>query len=331
MLFGGTFQMLGMVATPLHNGVVTRPYDLNEHICIRELGPIRWDVAIIKSHVSEHDREELASTKFWLCAIRNYEHLPDDVGRELFPLAHAAALTLQTLCPNGAKHVFLAFHETPQGWDNVGGSQPDKPLCRTLLGRITDLEEQAFPRDFNAVYEGIRRANDDGLVRLQNPVQLLEHGMQTGHPYIATMLFVAGLDVLVMAGESRTFVPRLGGFLGPETLLFPAESLLHRQPRTTVRDVLHDVYTLRSKVAHGQEIPKTPFRELYRLLSTAGEQINAAEYSYAHLMLDASLFLLTKALHRIFTEERYDTFQNITTWRQQLTIFEHRYNQAVAI
>jgi hypothetical protein len=133
----------------------------------------------------------------------------------------------------------------------------------------------------------------------------------------------------MVAGESATFITRVGGFLGPDTLLFPPESMLQRQPSTTVRDVLRDVFALRNTVAHGQEIPKTPYREPHRLLSTHGEQINAIPYSYAELMLDASQFMLTTALHRILTEGLSDTFQNTKTWRQQLTIYARRYKEAV--
>jgi hypothetical protein len=195
-----------LVATPLNSSAVTRSYSFGNGISIRELSPIRWDVAIIKSDVSEREREELAKTKYWLCAAKEYEHAYDSDDNELVSMAYAAAMALQILCPIGAKHQFLEFEPTPSGWDNVSSSPPNKPLCKTLLGKITHLEDQGFPDHFAAVYEGIRRANTEKLLRLQNPVLLLEHGMQTGHPYLGTLMFVMGLDVLFMAGESAGFM-----------------------------------------------------------------------------------------------------------------------------
>ncbi|HLH00984.1 MAG TPA: hypothetical protein VKX49_32065 [Bryobacteraceae bacterium] len=315
---------LDIVATPLRNGTVTRRYDLGNGIEIRQLAPIRWDVAIVKSEVCEREREDLARITHWLCATR--ERTSDPLaGHDLFARAHAAAMTLQILCPTGNKHVFLRFQETPTGWDNIESSPPNKPLCKTFIGRSVDLEAQTFPQDFTPVYDGIRRANHDRLVRLINPVHLLEHGLQTCHAYLGTMFFVIGLDVLFMAGESERFIERVAGFLGPTTLLFPRISFIDRQPNTTPQDVVESVYDLRNTVAHGQEIPEHPYRQPYRLMSTEGEQINQIPYSYADFMLDSSLFLLTNALRRVFTQGHYDNVASKKQWRQTLASFEHQY------
>ena len=81
-------------------------------------------------------------------------------------------------------------------------------------------------RRFDAVYQGIRRADKDKLVRVQNPVLLLEHGQQIGNAPLGNLMYVMGLDVLFMAGESANFVPRVAGFLGLDTLLFPVKQVL---------------------------------------------------------------------------------------------------------
>jgi hypothetical protein len=178
------------------------------------------------------------------------------------------------------------------------------------------------------VYEGIRRANADHFVRLQNPVLLLEHGQQIGNVYLASLMFVMGLDALFMAGESAKFMQRVGGFLGVNNLIFLADSLMKRQPKTSVSEVLQDLYELRNTIAHGQEIPKQPYREKHDLMSTAGYRINQIDFSYADLMQEASLFLLTTTLRRIFTEGLYDAVADVKQWRQRLTIYEHRYQNA---
>lgn len=170
-----------IIATPLRYATVTQAYDFGGGICIRELAPIRWDVAIVKSEVSERERDELTKTQYWLYAANEYEHVYGSVGDELFESAHDAAMALQIICPTGASHVFLKFHETTSGWDNVASSPPNKPLCNTLLGRITHLEDQGLQQHFNAVYQGIRRANESKIVRLQNPVLLLSGGPLVRH------------------------------------------------------------------------------------------------------------------------------------------------------
>jgi hypothetical protein len=165
------------------------------------LSPIRWDIAIVKSTISERERETFAKTKYWLVAAKEYENAYGSVGEELYDAARNAAMALQIICPTGAPHAFLKFQQTTDGWDNTGSYQP-KQLLSTLLGRITSLEDQGLKEHFDAIYQGIRRANRDKLVRIQNPVLLLEHGQQIGNPPLGNLLYVMGLDVLFMAGES---------------------------------------------------------------------------------------------------------------------------------
>ena len=61
-----------LVATPLNNSVATRPYGFGDGISIRELTPILWDKALIKTYVSDVDRAGLAKTRYWLCAAGEY-------------------------------------------------------------------------------------------------------------------------------------------------------------------------------------------------------------------------------------------------------------------
>ena len=145
-----------LVVTPLKFSAVSKPYEFTNGISIRELAPIRWDVSIVKGVVSEREREDLANTRYWLCAAKQYEHVLGDVGDELWDAARHAAMALQIICPTGAKHVFLKLQQTSEGWDNIGSNHP-KELCSTLLGRITQLEHQGLSH-FDAVYEGIHRA-----------------------------------------------------------------------------------------------------------------------------------------------------------------------------
>ena len=112
-------------------------------------------------------------------------------------------------------------------------------------------------------------------MRLQNPIVLLEHGLQIGNRPLSTLFWVMGLDILFMAVTRKSFVERINGFLEPSTLIFPSTSLLRLQPEKRVHDVLEDLYELRSIVAHGREIPTTPYLEECDLLDEKGARINS--------------------------------------------------------
>ena len=316
-----------LVATPLKYSAVSKPYYFEDGISIRDLSPIRWEISNIKGFISDRDREHLKNTRYWLCAAKEYEHVYGDVGDELYHAAHHAALALQIICPTGAKHIFLKFQQTSEGWDNIGSFQP-KELHSTFLGRITHLENQGLAQHFDAVYAGIHRAFAVKLVRLQNPVLLLEHGMQIGNVNLGSLMFVMALDMLFMAGEISPFMQRVGGFLGLNSFIFPPDYLMNCQPKTTVREVLKDLYDLRNLIAHGQEIPKQPYREKYDLISIEGHRINHDDYYYAQLMLESGLFMLTTALRKIFTEGLFEDVFAQERWRHRMKVNEHRYKDA---
>lgn len=320
-----------LVATPLKYSSVTRAYEFADGICIRELSPILWDISIVKGLISERERQELANAKYWLCAKQDYDYVHGDVGNELYGKALNAALALQVVCPSGAKHVLLKFQKTHNGYDNIGSKHPNpKQLCSTLLGRITALEQQGLERHFDDVYAGIQRAFTEKAVRLQNPVLLLEHGMQIGNTNLGALMFVMGLDILFMAGDIKNFMARAGGFLGLDALVFPPDSHVGRRPKTMVRDVLEDLFKFRNIIAHGQEIPVKPYRTKHELIGTNGERINTRDYYYAELMNESSLFMLTTALRRIFTENLYDDAADANRWREKMRLYEHRYKDAGA-
>src|SRR5262249_49112016 len=133
---------------------------------------------------------------------------------------------------------------------------------------------------------------------------------------------------LFMAGEISPFVKRVGGFLGIDSLIFPQDSMMKYQPKTTAGEVLKDLYNLRNIIAHGQEVPKQPYREKYDLVSTDGYRINHDSYYYAELMLESGLFMLATALRRIFTEGLFEDVADPEKWRLKMRIYEHRYNNA---
>jgi hypothetical protein len=137
-----------------------------------------------------------------------------------------------------------------------------------------------------------------------------------------------GLDMLFMVGEKVPFVKRAAGFLGLHTQVFPKVSSFDFQPDMTVGSIISDLYDFRNIVAHGQEIPKVPFREEYWLVSTCSQQINYDRLSYLDVLTDAALFILTTVLKRIFTEGLFEEVVCPVKWRRRLTLYEHRFKNA---
>ncbi len=118
-------------------------------------------------------------------------------------------------------HVFLKFQKTDTGYDNIGALHL-KELCRTRLGNLISAEKLGLAKDFDAVYAGISRAFTENVVRFQNPVILLEQGMQTGHVSLGTLMFVMGLDMIFMAGGIDNFHKALGWLSWPRLIRFSA-------------------------------------------------------------------------------------------------------------
>jgi len=306
-----------IVATPLKG--VEQPYQFSNSITVRAVEPILWEQSIIKGFVSEHDRENLQKTKYWLCAGKQVEY-PTQQSDELFELVHHAQSTTQIIYPFGGGNVFLKFHRTSQGYDNVGSWHPSR-LHSTLMGRIGAFEKQGFATDFETVYTGVRRAFDEKILRLQNPILLLEHGQQIGNVPLSALFWVLGLDMLFMAGGSiDAFVDRISGFLGPDSFIFPVTEIFQQQPFPRVKDVLGDLYVLRNKIAHGLEIPKLPYRKEYHLHDTYGAVITGENYLYLHLMQESALFILCKSLRKILVEGFVDDVKDDSKWKLRLKI-----------
>jgi len=59
-----------------------------------------------------------------------------------------------------------------------------------------------------------------------------------------------------------------------------------------------------------------------------GEKMHHHHIGYADHLLEASLYLLTTALKRVFMEGLDEKVADPKAWRAQLTVYEHRYKDA---
>jgi hypothetical protein len=306
-----------LVATPLRRGSVSKSFSFQNEVTIEAINPIKWELSVAKRFMSDDDRDQFSRTSYWLVVSKNVEdaRLPtsDDA---LYEKARQAMYALQIIHPSGGLNTFLKFLKMPDGFDNLGSLHPTK-LGSTWIGRMTLLEDQDLQLDYDKVFRGIARAFDERLVRLQNPILLLEHGLQQNHVYLSTLMWVMGLDMLFMAGSKNVFVDRVAGFLGKKTLIFPNIPVLGRQPGLTVGEVLEDLYDLRNVIAHGKEI-LNPFRAQSNLLDTNRERINVDDYSYAAILWESSLFLLVRALRTIMVRGLVDVVKDEAQWKQLL-------------
>ena len=317
-----------LVGTPVSG--THQPYTFAEGLSIERLPNILWDKAIVKGFISDGERRSLERAEYWLCARKEVEHVyAPTIGDDLMEKVTYGAWALQIICPIGASHIFLLFHDSPEGYDNIG-SRHGRPLLNTLMGRLASREDIGLARYFDAVYSGINRAFSEKIIRIVNPVMLLEHSMQADNLYISTLLSVMALDMLFMAGQIKPFVARLNGFLGFSTHVLPVDSIYKCQPTPTVGEVVSDVYDFRNVIAHGQRIPKTPYRQPYDLRCTDGQKITDDQqpYHYAELMQEAARFLLTSSLLKIFSDNLVDLLQDDKQWGFQMNLYEHRYNNA---
>jgi hypothetical protein len=314
------------VATPIHNWRSVKEGGLADGISIRPRSPILWNEAASRALVSEFERENFDKTNWWLVAAADLPATNGSSVDQLYHNAHLAAMTLQILSPTGAQHVFLHCVQTEKGWDNLGSNHP-KLLTTTSIVRTAKTESPDI-ESFAKIFAGLRQGFAERVVRLVNPLLLLEHGLQIGVAPLSHLFLAMALDVLFMAGETNAFVQRLGGFMGLDTFVFPHNEFFDLQPALTVREVVDDVYDLRNFLAHGREIPKSPYREPFPLKSTTNVEMNNQNLLYGDILQQATLFLLTGALRKIFTKDLYDQVKDQATWKQHMTLCEHRYKDA---
>jgi hypothetical protein len=319
-----------LVASPLRPDAVSQPYTFPGGISIRALTSIRWDVSIVKSFISERERREIENTRYWLCASREVDRPADDDTDDLYELARYALWTTQIICPSGAKGIFLKFWKTPLGYDNVGSLHP-REMEGTLVGRMSRLEDLGLARHFGAVHACVKRAFEEKVVRLQNPILLIEHAMQSGNTNLGALMAVMGLDMLLMAGNIGNFVSRLGGCLGPRSPALAPPSDQADGPVVTVQEVVGDLYEFRNIIAHGNELPEAPWRLKYDLLTKSGSRVNLRDYYYAQFLRDCAIFFVTRVLRQAFVDNMFDDVKDVSKWKTLLKLYEHRWRDQATV
>jgi hypothetical protein len=179
-----------IVATTLRRSSVSHNFSFQNKVTIEAVSPVKWNLSVAKRFVSDDELDQFSQANYWLVVSKDVEHARLDKSDDaLYEKAGQAMYALQIIHLSGGSNTFLKFLKMPDGYDNVGSLHPTK-LGNTWIGRMTLLEHQDLQLDFDKVFEGVVRAFDEHLVRLQNPILLLEHGLQQNHVYLSMLMYV---------------------------------------------------------------------------------------------------------------------------------------------
>jgi len=271
-------------------------------------------------YLSGRQITDLSRTAFWFRYDLQDEPLKrNELKSKAMELVRNAVLAYQVARPVGTGDTgsFVILCEKKQDSLVLDSIDNYRRLETTRWGRMIVPEPIDFSA-FSAVAAGVQEAFAKRVVRLQNPLYLLELGEEADNPHIRVLLWVAGLDALLMAGNRETFERRLFNFLRRQTFVFPAMVCLP-QPKYTLGDVVCDLYELRSEIAHGREIRKA-FLEEVGFEDVDGNLIDGYERSYQRrqILEEAALFLLCLALRTVFTNNLTDVVADAGRWREHL-------------
>ena len=268
--------------------------------------------------LSQHDLNQLKSVRNWLW----YEFQspwPRNTQVEAAALARFdfVQYAFQLLAPTGSRGLVLMARR-------IGGKlilesgHHRLPSNETVWGRLVSIPG-TIPTELPVIMERIEDAIRRPIIRVQNPVYLLEHGLQATNLHIRVLLWTTGLDGLLMANNRSEFVDRLHNLLGAETLIFPPDKIMNRQPKYKVSDVSGDLYDLRSEIAHGREISKK-FREKTGFKAMDGFEISGVfpDYQYRQVLGECAVFLLSSALKKVLLMDLLDDIASEKKWRQRL-------------
>jgi len=217
----------------------------------------------------------------------------------------------------------------PKGWQNIAWTEGDlyQSVGPSSVIKGTALVEPTWARiyhlsnrdlsEFRPLLASLDKAIADNSIRIINPFRLLQNGMFSSEVYVRHLLFVAGLDALLMAGGRSNFVERLKRLLGSTSLVFPPLGYAGYtpQPSYTVEGLADDMFQLRSTVAHGGKIP-SKFLETVTGFPLPGLE----DRTYSEVLCDAAIALLCAALRTVLLDPAlHRDIKSEKKWRARLS------------
>ena len=244
----------------------------------------------------------------WLTAEVKKPELQGVVQQQILD----TAIALQVASPIGCENFIALTHVFSSAGDSVldRGSLTSPEWSRRTAPQLANATDCKFIVD--TVLDAFANKS-----RVVNPLRLFELGLQSDHLYIRTMLWTTALDGLLMAVKEQLFVDRLCKYLGEGHAVFPpVPGITVRQ--ITLRDVAHDLFELRSKVAHGMKITDKFWKPLSAIVPAPGAVPYDGTPTLAAYLEEASLLLLTTVLRKIVHED-IGIIDHPKAWKSRLS------------
>jgi hypothetical protein len=169
--------------------------------------------------------------------------------------------------------------------------------------RLKPFDVDLLP-DVIAMIPRVKAVLDGDNAEKKNAVSFLQLGLENNHPLIAGLLWVMGMEAIFNSANRNDFRDKLCACLGPDSLAFPDWNFFTGPLPYTVQGIAVDLYTLRSKIAHGVDLRKAASDKStpVDLLKSVRLHSRSEPTSYALLLSQAALHLLcrsSKELSRI--------------------------------
>lgn len=304
--------MQGIILTPLWLRFTSLP----------DLG--RVDLLVEQIHLSERlegwrfmltglDLDQLKTVEYWL--TKRFEC--DEAQWDAMLMASMTdmefvAVAFQVLMPSGEKGIRIGCMLTSEGMEPRAVSEPRRLTGTNWVLRIGSRTDEL--NILPVVAERVEAAfTGEMMPRIKNAIYCFGQGMHAAEPQIRTLLWCMGLDAILMAGNRREFCSRLKVLLRQDAFVFPA-SRDGMQPSYRVGEVVDDLYSLRSEIAHGSRLSPR-FMDYVGFFGTSGENLRP-EYTHLELLEECALFLLQRCLKTVLATDLFNVVQDERQWRQ---------------
>jgi hypothetical protein len=162
--------------------------------------------------------------------------------------------------------------------------------------------DQLFIQQLPEMIERVTIAVNGKDVKKKNAITLLQLSLEHLHPLIAGLFSVMGMEALFDSKDRNDFKKKLCDCLGAATLAFPQWDIADTSaPKYTVEELAVEIYTLRSKLAHGADLraealdKKHPVDLIKKVQLTPDSEPSA----YAMVLSEAAGYLLGQVLQKV--------------------------------
>jgi hypothetical protein len=296
-------------------------------VCTSVPPPLEFNSGVAIVDLKEEDRPDLGTWDEILSKkeIRRFNEVERwfvyDYSAEVdAPFADSVVadtfVALQVAAPIGSHDFTTVFQsgDTPSPTFSITRRSPLHSTGWARMVGYDGITASEICRVVNTIATAFRT----NRVRLVNPVRFLENGLYSTNGYLRTMLWVTGLDSLMMAINKKIFVTRLCNFLGSDTQVFPLLGGIIGRPYT-VGSVAADLFQIRSEIAHGKAISKKFWSRLPPVALGTYETGYQGLRTYAELLEEAAILLLCMTLRKIVLSDLVDAFASERTWKKVLS------------